>query len=200
MLWHAQRYATHDVDSARRFDTDLGEAIELVGTRHNLQEGWLNDNAVAFWPANASYDECHVVLQHAALIVRVPDPEVIFVMKLYRADPQDREDLILLWPRCGFADAHTAAQVFRLAYPHAPKMNTWRATSPTSPERRRGHEPRRLSVGGHSLRNCHKPSTFSMSLRFSPAGWNSSSWFSGALGPSNVAITLEQYAHVLPQQ
>ena len=57
----------------------------------------------------------------AALAVRTPGPEVIFVMKLYRADPQDREDLVSLWPLCSFADPDEAADAFMSAYPHAPE-------------------------------------------------------------------------------
>lgn len=59
---------------------------------------WLIDSAAAFWPSNASYERCHVVFGHPALEVRSPDPNVVLVMKLYRADPQDREDLVTLWP------------------------------------------------------------------------------------------------------
>lgn len=121
MLWHARRTSTRDVDSARRFDTDLSEAIDRVGARHNLRQGWLNDSAAMFWPSNASYDDCEVAYQHPALRVRTPAPDIIFVMKLYRADPQDREDLITLWPLCTFTDPVRAADAFRLAYPHAPE-------------------------------------------------------------------------------
>jgi hypothetical protein len=32
MLWHAQRASTRDVDSARRFGTDLTEVIDRVGS------------------------------------------------------------------------------------------------------------------------------------------------------------------------
>lgn len=41
-------------------------------------------------------------------------------MKLYRALPQDYEDMVLLWPNCGFADPTDAADAFWRAYPHAP--------------------------------------------------------------------------------
>lgn len=61
------------------------------------------------------------VYQHSALLVRTPAPEIILVMKLYRAEPQDREDLITLWPLCAFTDPDKAAHAFRLAYPHAPE-------------------------------------------------------------------------------
>lgn len=54
MLWHAQRASTRDVDSARRFDTDLHDAVDRVGARHDLRQGWLNDAAAMFWPSEAS--------------------------------------------------------------------------------------------------------------------------------------------------
>lgn len=120
MLWHAHRASTRDVDSALRLGAELTEAVNRVGTRHDLRKGWLNDAAAAFWPSGVGYDECVTVFAHPALIVLTPSPEVIFVMKLYRADPQDREDLVTLWPLCSFTDAEDAAASFRAAYPHAP--------------------------------------------------------------------------------
>jgi hypothetical protein len=121
MLWHAHRGATRDVDSARRFANDLSEAVAEVGARHDLSPRWLNDAAAAFWPSGASYDDCQVVYEHPALVVRTPSPEVMFVMKLYRADPQDREDLVTLWNLCDFADPEAAASAFETGYPHAPE-------------------------------------------------------------------------------
>ena len=121
MLWHSQRLSTRDVNSARRFDSDIREAVARVGARHDLSERWLNDDAARFWPSTASYDDCKLIYEAPALNVRSPGPNVIFVMKLYRADPQDREDLIVLWPLCSFSDVDAAAKAFRLAYPHAPE-------------------------------------------------------------------------------
>lgn len=121
MLWHSQRASTRDVDSARQLDNDLADAIERVGSRHELMKGWLNDRAAPFWPATSAYEACARVFEHEALIVRTPSPEIMFVMKLYRADAQDREDLILLWPLCRFTDPAEAAVAFRDAYPHAPE-------------------------------------------------------------------------------
>ncbi len=120
MLWHSQRASTRDVDSARRFDADVQAAINRVGAGHDLQEGWLNDAASPFWPSDANYVDCQVVFERAALVVRTPSPDVIFVMKLYRADPQDREDLISLWQLCSFTGPAAAVDAFTSAYPHAP--------------------------------------------------------------------------------
>jgi hypothetical protein len=93
----------------------------IESERHDLRQGWLNDAAAAFWPSGAGYGDCEVVYEHAALVVRTPGPEVIFVMKLYRADPQDREDLIRLWPLCSFTGPEEAVDAFTGAYPHAPE-------------------------------------------------------------------------------
>lgn len=120
MLWHSQRMSTIDVDSARRLEPELDRAIRTVAERKGLSETWLNDAAAAFWPSNASFEDCEVVYQSSNLEVLTPDPEVIFVMKLFRADPQDREDLVSLWPLCGFSDPEAAVVAFQNAYPHAP--------------------------------------------------------------------------------
>jgi hypothetical protein len=72
--------------------------------------------------SDAAYDACTVVYQTPNLQVRTPDPaRHQFVMKLYRADPQDREDLVSLWPLCGFSDPEAAAAAFRESYPPAPE-------------------------------------------------------------------------------
>jgi hypothetical protein len=120
MLWHGRRASTWDVDSARRLGANVTEAVRRVADRHDLGRGWLNDAAAAFWPSGAGYDDCTIVYESATLVVRTPAPEVVFVMKLYRADPQDREDLVSLWPLCDFGGPAEAAEAFRRAYPHAP--------------------------------------------------------------------------------
>lgn len=121
MLWHSLRLSTRDVDSARKLSSNLAAAVEKIAERHDLSKQWLNDSAAPFWPSTAHYEDCEVVYQQPALEVRVPGPEVIFVMKLYRADPQDRDDLVSLWPLCDFAAPLAAAQAFQDSYPHAPE-------------------------------------------------------------------------------
>jgi hypothetical protein len=106
---------------ARRFTSDLTEVVQRIGARHDLSPTWLNDNAAAYWPMWASFGDCEIVYQRGALTVRTPSSDVIFVMKLYRADPQDREDMISLWPLCTFATPDDAARAFRDAYPQAPE-------------------------------------------------------------------------------
>ena len=120
LLWHTQRAATRDVDSAKRLDAAVVDAARRVAARHDLADDWLNDRAAMFWPADADFADCAVVLETGGLIVKVPHARVVFVMKLYRALPQDYEDMVLLWPSCGFVDPADAADAFRRGYPHAP--------------------------------------------------------------------------------
>ncbi len=120
LLWHAARAATRDVDSARRLAPDVAAAVRAVGARNDLADDWLNDRAAGFWPADASMEDCATVYERGRLVVRTPQPEVVFVMKLYRASPQDHEDLISLWPRCAFESSAAAAAAFGTAFPHAP--------------------------------------------------------------------------------
>jgi hypothetical protein len=98
----------------------VAEAIDAVGERHDLRRRWLNDAAAASWPAGSSFDDCQVVYEQDFLLVRTPGPDVIFVMKLYRSDPQDREDMVLSWPMCAFASPETSVAAFEAAHPHAP--------------------------------------------------------------------------------
>ncbi len=88
-----------------------------MGFNHDLSAGWLNDAAAAFWPSGASYDDCEVVYQRGPVLVRTPSPDIIFVMKLYRAHPQDREDLVTLWPLCSYANPLEAADVAQRSPP-----------------------------------------------------------------------------------
>lgn len=120
MLWHGDRAATRDVDSAKRLDADIRDAIRTIGERRDLAETWLNDHAAMFWPNGASLDAAPLVLERPGLTVRAPEPDVVFVMKLYRSEPQDREDMIDLWPRCSFPSPARAAAAYD-AYPHAPE-------------------------------------------------------------------------------
>lgn len=57
-----------------------------------------------FWPADADFADCIVVHATGGVTVKVPAARVVFVMKLYRALPQDHEDMVSLWTECGFAD------------------------------------------------------------------------------------------------
>ena len=57
--------------------------------------------------------------RHTIVVLGAPLRQV-FVMKLFaaRARTRDHDDLVALWPRCGFASAEEAVELYRAAYPH----------------------------------------------------------------------------------
>lgn len=119
MLWHTQRAATRDVDSARKLPGQIDTAIKTIAERHDLGAHWLNDHSTSFWPATANYADCEIGFETATLRVLVPPANVMFLMKLDRSLPQDIEDMRQLWPMCSFASAEQAAAEYAAAYPLA---------------------------------------------------------------------------------
>lgn len=121
LLWFGDREATRDVDSAKHLTLEASAAVARVASRRDLDADWLNDRAQAFVPAAFDIGSCEVAFEREHLRVLVPPPETIFVMKLYRASPQDVEDMALLWRRCSFTSPEDAVEQFEVSYPHAPE-------------------------------------------------------------------------------
>lgn len=121
LLWFGDRLATRDVDSARRISREASDAVARVADRYDIDPDWVNSRAAAFLPHDFDPSTCTVVLQRDTLTVQTPPPETILLMKLNRAGPQDREDMLLLWDRCGFTGADDVVERYSAAYPHAPE-------------------------------------------------------------------------------
>jgi len=121
LAWHGLRDTTRDVDSVRRLDDELRRAIAEVARTRGLAADWLNDSAAGFRPFTFTEDGCEVLLDTPRLLVLGAPLDQVFLMKLYRVDAQDYEDLITLWPLCNFASPEQAAAQFHAAYPHAPE-------------------------------------------------------------------------------
>lgn len=116
--WHQIRAATTDVDTIGTIDEQLRLAAEIVGARHDLELGWLNDRARPWQPAGFDPSTCTTVLHHAKLTVLIPPTDVVFLMKLDAArGPTDRQDMVALWPACTFATPQAAVDAFYAAYP-----------------------------------------------------------------------------------
>lgn len=45
LAWHEMRDSTRDIDSLRRLDAELRQAVERVAKLRGLAVGWLNDHA-----------------------------------------------------------------------------------------------------------------------------------------------------------
>lgn len=122
LAWHGLRDTTRDVDTIRRLDLELQKAVARVAERHDLAVQWLNDSAAAFWPQTLDESGCEVLLDHPSLLVLGAPYRAVFLMKLFAVLTRaaDYDDLVRLWPLCGFASPEEAANEMREAYPAAP--------------------------------------------------------------------------------
>lgn len=121
LAWHGLRDTTEDVDSVRRLDDELRDAVCRVAADRDLDSAWLNDNAAMFQPFTLDTDACDVLMNHPRLLVLGAPLQVVFIMKMYRADPNDLADMVAIWPQTGFRTAREVVAAFFAAYPHAPE-------------------------------------------------------------------------------
>lgn len=120
LAFHGLRETTLDVDTVRRIDEELRDAVAQVAQRHDLAPNWLNDSAAPFRPRTFAEEECEALLDVARLLVLGAPLRQVFLMKLFsaRGRARDYDDLVALWPGCGFDSAEQAVELFRAAYPH----------------------------------------------------------------------------------
>ncbi|TCC41813.1 DUF6036 family nucleotidyltransferase [Kribbella speibonae] len=114
---HDLREATADVDSLTELTDGLRDVVRVVGERHGLRPDWLNDSAMTFAPAGLKVEDCELLYEHTNLLVLGPSPDQVFLMKLLASRAPDHDDMTVLWPRCGFSDAHAAVDAYYSAYP-----------------------------------------------------------------------------------
>lgn len=115
---HGLRETTADVDSIQRLRDELRSAVAAVAVRHDLTPGWVNDRAAMFAPATFDAAECEVLIDEPRLKVLGAPLAQVFLMKLLASRAPDFDDLVIMWPRTGFASAEEAAEAFHAAYPH----------------------------------------------------------------------------------
>ncbi len=118
LAWLGLRETTADVDSVKRIESALREAVAEVAHRHGLSERWLNDAAAGFVPATFDEQKCSLLLEDPRLRVLGAPLQQVFVMKLFAARASDFDDLVVIWDRCGFNSPEEAAELFHSAYPH----------------------------------------------------------------------------------
>jgi hypothetical protein len=117
MALHNLRESTADVDSLTVLTAELKAIVRQVGERHGLRATWLNDSATMFAPVGLDLDACERLYEHSHLTVLGPPPGQVFLMKLLAGRAPDHDDMVALWPECGFADAHAAVEAYYAAYP-----------------------------------------------------------------------------------
>lgn len=123
LAWHGLRETTRDIDSIRRLDEELREAVRRVGERHELAYDWLNDRSEAFAPFGFDVEACEVLLDTPQLMVLGAPFRDVFLMKLRRGDPQDLIDMRILWPYVEqeFSSADEVVEAFFKAFPIEPE-------------------------------------------------------------------------------
>lgn len=117
---HGLRQATMDVDTVRRIEQELRDAVARVARAHDLAPAWLNDSSAAFRPQTFVEADCDVLLDRGRLLVLGAPLRQVFVMKLFAAGvrTRDYDDMVALWPECGFDSAEQAVELYRAAYPY----------------------------------------------------------------------------------
>ena len=117
---HGLRESTVDVDTATKLQESVRAAVEAVALQRGYRPDWLNDAAAPYAPRGLSVEICEVMYEHPRLLVVGPPADFVFLMKLYAARAPDYDDMVALWPRCGFSGAAEASKRFATAYPQAP--------------------------------------------------------------------------------
>jgi hypothetical protein len=114
------RQTTLDVDTVWPIEEELREAVARVARVHDLAPAWLNDSSAAFRPQTFVERDCEVLLDRARLLVLGAPLRQVFVMKLFtaRVRTRDYDDMVAMWPGCGFDSAEQAVELYRAAYPH----------------------------------------------------------------------------------
>lgn len=128
LAWHELRSTTADVDTVRHLPEAVRRAAHTVGQRHDLSPNWLNDSATAFRPGTLDDADCEVLLDHPRLRVLGAPLRQVFLMKVHAARTRDYDDLVALWPHCGFDSAEHAQAEYRRAFPDAaddPHLADW---------------------------------------------------------------------------
>ena len=121
LAWHDLRESTVDVDTVRRIDPELAQAVKVVADRHGLASRWMNDHAAAFAPQTFEESACELLLETSRLLVLGVPLRDAFLMKLYAGRARDHDDIVALWPHTGFATAREAVDAMYQAYPAATK-------------------------------------------------------------------------------
>lgn len=113
------REATKDVDCALRPRRELLEAAAAIAGSLDLREGWLNDDASAYFPDSADEHWKQPPRRFGPLEVYVADDEMMLALKLRAGRGRlDRPDVMALLDRLGISSEEAALHVFDVLYPN----------------------------------------------------------------------------------
>ena len=106
---HIRRLVAELADHLRGSSVEYRLVIAEVAAQHDLAGNWLNHNARLFTPATLATESCADIFTSSSLTLLGVPLDLLFVMKLYRANPEDVADMIRLWPLAQFI-AHIAQE------------------------------------------------------------------------------------------
>jgi len=93
------RPATRDIDAIFEPKSIVYECATVVGERHKLPPGWLNDGAKGFQSDRGSFSR-YELLQYSNLAIYTSDPDYLLAMKIQSCRLgeafQDRDDILFL--------------------------------------------------------------------------------------------------------
>ena len=114
-LAYDEQRVTRDVDALFEPASEVRAIAEEVGERHGLEPDWLNDGAKGFMPGGDEFPR--TVFESTSLLVQVPSPEYMLVMKLHAArGDRDLDDAAKLFNASGFDDPQEALALLERSY------------------------------------------------------------------------------------
>ena len=128
------RQSTLDVDTVARIEAELADAVAVVARLHDLAPTWLNDASAPFRPQTFVQTDCEVLLDRPRLLVLGAPLRQVFMMKLFaaRVRTRDYDDLVALWPECGFDSAEERLSSTGTLTRTRRRTRTWSSTSGAS--------------------------------------------------------------------
>ena len=103
-LAYNARRATRDIDGVFEPKAAIYRAAALVGARHDLDEGWLNDAVKGLLPGPDP--DAIELLDTLGFSVSVPSPQYLLALKVAAARvDRDADDIRLLAELCGLSSA-----------------------------------------------------------------------------------------------
>ncbi|MEM9033341.1 MAG: DUF6036 family nucleotidyltransferase [Actinomycetota bacterium] len=112
--------ATKDLDAVFEPKAIVYQLADEVAAESplDLPAGWLNDGVKSFLPGVDS--AATVSYERPGLTVRVASPQYLFALKALAAREADEEDLLILFPLCGYTSAAEALDDVAATYPAQP--------------------------------------------------------------------------------
>lgn len=93
---------TQDVDIATdSIPPQVLKAASIVAKRHNMPDGWINNQAAEFIEADLPVSSFHTMYEGACLLVRAAKPETLLAMKLMSGRGKDVRDILDLAEHTG---------------------------------------------------------------------------------------------------